>query len=668
MISKLIIFCVFLPLSLFSQEFSKLDFFRTESRKNNTDEKQFELQQKLIEIYRIYNPDSCFFYTQKNLHLIKKNNWQEKKGKTLLGLVGYCTEKNKLNEGLKFNKQSLLINQKNKDNYHLADNYYMFGRLFHQKGEHADAVKNYMIAIDFGEKSNNFWIVSSAYRSLAFLYLDESNEEKSYENINKALAVAQKAKSKEALGFCYGVLAEIERNFQKLNEAGNHFKKAYQYFDETQNDYGMAWLYTNWSLLDIKKLMESYEMQLKAQNIWDKISPDHYMSVVNHYNMAYSYMDFYKDYDKYKAQLKYKRSELLPKAQEEFDISKNIAQKNNNMQWVMFNYSGMAELSKVRRDLDAYVKNITQLYTTRDSIYSQKRKNEIAKIESQKIVNQKNKEISLNKIIIKNKEQEKIYYLLGLAALFVIGILLFFLYRQSKKNSSRLQSLNQELEKANKNKMRFFGILNHDLRSPVVSLIHFLNLQKDAPELMDDETKIRLEKQTSDSADQLLTQMEDLLLWSKGQMENFEPNKQFYSADEVFDEIKKEFVWVSNIDMEFEIPSNLKIFTDKEYLKTILRNLINNAVKVLQNVDQPHIFCKVWEQGDFHYILIKDNGGGTNIEKFQALYDDKMSIGTTKGLGMHVIRDLCKAIDCKIEVDTNVEVGETRIMLCIKKI
>ncbi|SEP68225.1 sensor histidine kinase [Epilithonimonas lactis] len=668
MISKLIIFCVFLPLSLFSQEFSKLDFFRTESRKNNTDEKQFELQQKLIEIYRIYNPDSCFFYTQKNLQLIKKNNWQEKKGKTLLGLVGYCTEKNKLNEGLKFNKRSLLINQKNKDNYNLADNYYMFGRLFHQKGEHADAVKNYMIAIDFGEKSNNLWIVSSAYRSLAFLYLDESNEEKSYENINKALAVAQKAKSKEALGFCYGVLAEIERNFQKFNEAGNHFKIAYQYFDETQNDYGMAWLYTNWSLLDITRLMESYAMQLKAQNIWDKISPDHYMSVVNHYNMAYSYMDFYKDYDKYKGQLKYKRSELLPKAQEEFDISKNIAQKNNNMQWVMFNYSGMAELSKTKRDLDAYVKNITQLYTTRDSIYSQKRKNEIAKIESQKIVNQKNKEIALNKIIIKNKEQEKIYYLLGLAALFVIGILLFFLYRQSKKNSSRLQSLNQELEKANKNKMRFFGILNHDLRSPVVSLIHFLNLQKDAPELMDDETKIRLEKQTSDSADQLLTQMEDLLLWSKGQMENFEPNKQFYSANEVFDEVKKEFVWVSNIDLEFETPSNLKIFTDKEYLKTILRNLINNAVKVLQNVNQPHIFCKVWEQGDFHYILIKDNGGGTNIEKFQALYDDKMSIGTTKGLGMHVIRDLCKAIDCKIEVDTNVEAGETRIMLCIKKV
>ena len=668
MILKLIIFCVFLPLSFFSQEFSKLDFFRTESRKNNSDEKQFELHQNLIDIYRIYNPDSCYFYTQKNLQLIKKNNWQKKKGKTLLGLVGYCTEKNKLNEGLKFNKKSLLINQKNKDNYLLADNYYMFGRLFHQKGEHADAVKNYMRAIDYGEKSNNLWIVSSAYRSLAFLYLDESNEEKSYENINKALAVAQKSKSKEALGFCYGVLAEIERNFQKFNEAGNHFKKAYQYFKETQNDYGMAWLYTNWSLLDITKLMESYEMQLKAQEIWNKISPDHYMSVVNHYNMAYSYMDFYKYYDKYKNELKYKKSELLPKAQEEFEISKNIAQKNNNMQWVMFSYAGMAELSKMRKDIDGYSKNLTQYYATRDSIYSQKRKNEIAKIESQKVVNQKNKEIKLNQLIIKNKEKEKIYYLLGLAALFIIGFLLFFLYRQSKKNSVRLQDLNLELEKANKNKMRFFGILNHDLRSPVVSLIHFLNLQKESPELIDNETKIRLEKQTSDSAEQLLTQMEDLLLWSKGQMENFEPNKQFYDINEIFNEIKKEFVWISNIDLQVEIPANLMIFTDKEYLKTVIRNLINNAVKVLQNVNNPQILCKVWDEGDFHYILIEDNGGGTNIEKFRALYDDKMSIGTTKGLGMHVIRDLCKAIDCKIEVDSDKKIGETKIMLCIKKV
>ena len=74
MILRLIIFWTLLPIGIFSQQFSKLDFFKTESAKNNTAEKQFDIQHNLISIYRIYNPDSCFFYTKKNLELIKKNN------------------------------------------------------------------------------------------------------------------------------------------------------------------------------------------------------------------------------------------------------------------------------------------------------------------------------------------------------------------------------------------------------------------------------------------------------------------------------------------------------------------------------------------------------------------------------------------------------------------
>ena len=180
-----------------------------------------------------------------------------KKGKTLLGLVSFYTEKNRIREGLRINKTSFVINQKNNDVYSLADNYYMFGRLFHQQGDHKLAVANYLKAIDLAEKSRNLWVISVARRSLAFLYLDEGNEGKSYENIYKAIKVAQDADSKEALGFCYGVLGEIDRNFGKAKQAAAHFEKANQYFQTTQNEYGQAWLYTNWSLLDLSKVDKS---------------------------------------------------------------------------------------------------------------------------------------------------------------------------------------------------------------------------------------------------------------------------------------------------------------------------------------------------------------------------------------------------------------------------
>jgi signal transduction histidine kinase len=668
MIARFILFFLLLPLLLFSQEFSKLEFFKKELKKNPSEEKRFALQQSLVNIYRIYNPDSCLFYTQKNLELIKKNKWNSRKGKAFLGLVSYYTEKNKINHAFKYNQESLNINTKNKDEYTLADNYYMFGRLSHQKGDHAEAVKNYLKSIDLGTKSKNLWIVNSAYRSLAFLYLDESNKEKSYENINKALKAAQESNSQEALGFCHGVLAEIDRSLGNIKEAQIHFTKAYEYFKNTQNEYGEAWLFTNWSLLDVSKLMESYQMQLKAQEIWDKTSPNHYMSVANHYNIAYTYLDFYKQYGKYQNQLKWSKNQLLKEAQKEFEISKNIAEKNNNKQWVMFNYLGMSELSRLKGDLDDYAKNIQEYYDTKDSIYSQGRKNEMAKLESQKVVEQKNKEITLNKLIIKNKEQERLYYILGLFALLTIGILMFFLYKQSKKNSNRLQKMNTELDKANKTNMKFFGILNHDLRSPVVGLIHFLHLQKEAPEIMDDETKKRLENKVINASEKLLQQMEDLLLWSKGQMDHFSPDIKPVFIKDIFKDIEESFSWVENIEFTFDFPENMRISTDQEYLKTITRNLTNNAVKVLeQKEDDKIIIWKAFSDENKNYISITDNGEGASTEKFKALFDDSVTIGTKKGLGLHLIRDLSKAIDMKIEVKSEQNLGST-ITLSSKKV
>lgn len=668
MSARFILYILLLPLSLYSQEFSKIELFKTEMKKNLSEENRFELQQNLINIYRIYNPDSCFFYTQKNLELIQKNKWNAKKGKALLGLVSYYTEKNKINKAFKYNQESFTINSKNNDGYTLADNYYMFGRLYHQKGEHAEAVKNYLKSIDLGTKNKNLWIVNSAYRSLAFIYLDESNKEKSYENINKALSTAQEANSQEALGFCYGVLAEIERSLGKPKEAQINFEKSYEYFKNTENEFGQAWLFTNWSLLDINNLMKGYKMQLQAQKIWDKISPNHYMSVANHYNMAYSYMDFYKQYGKYQKQLKWNKSQLLKEAQKEFETSKKIAEINNNRQWVMFNYLGMSELSRIKGDLDGYAENIQEYYNTKDSIYSQGRKNEMAKLESQKVVEQKNKEIAFNKLVIKNKEKEKLYYILGLVALLTIGILMFFLYQQSKRNSDRLQKLNVELDKANKTKMQFFGILNHDLRSPVAGLIHFLHLQKEAPEMMDDETKKRLENKVINASENLLQQMEDLLLWSKGQMDHFSPEITKVFIKDIFKDIEENFSWVENVEFQFDFPENMMISTDKEYLKTITRNLTNNAVKVLgQKEGDKIIVWKAFSDENKNYLSITDNGEGASTEKFKALFDDSVTIGTKKGLGLHLIRDLSKAIDMEIDVKSEQNHGST-ITLSSKKI
>ena len=312
---------------------------------------------------------------------------------------------------------------------------------------------------------------------------------------------------------------------------------------------------------------------------------------------------------------------------------------------------------------------------TNDSLALESGKQSLANAEAQFQNKGKMQEIkslvtenTIHELNIKNSEKQRIYLLSGLVAIGIIGGLLYYQSNNRKKINRKLMKLNAELDKANKTKMQFFGILNHDLRSPVISLINFLHLQKEAPEMMNNETKDRLELQTTKATEQLLNQMEDLLLWSKGQMDNFVPALKHYKVEDIFSEVKNEFVWVQNIDISFRNPQEMTIYTDKEYLKTIIRNLINNSIKVLQNKSGAIILCRAWEENAESVIEISDNGGGANLDKFRALYDDRESVGLRTGLGLHVIRDLCKSIHCNIDVKSDLLIGETYIILRSKKV
>lgn len=271
----------------------------------------------------------------------------------------------------------------------------------------------------------------------------------------------------------------------------------------------------------------------------------------------------------------------------------------------------------------------------------------------------KEQQIAIKNIQIKNADRQKWYFIGGILLLGVIGSLLFYQSRNRKKNNLKLQLLNQELDEANKTKTRFFSILNHDLRGPVSNLIHFLHLQKESPELLDAESKKRMEAKTISGAENLLSSMEDMLLWSKGQMENFKPQFKKVMVNAVFEDTAKHFSSEEKVSLVFENHDNIQIRTDENYLKTILRNLTGNAIKALAKTENPTIVWKAYVQDGQTSLSITDNGPGASQQQFRALYDDTEVVGIKTGLGLHLIRDLASAINCEILVDSNPQQGTT---------
>lgn len=230
-----------------------------------------------------------------------------------------------------------------------------------------------------------------------------------------------------------------------------------------------------------------------------------------------------------------------------------------------------------------------------------------------------------------------------------------------------MQLLNTELDQSNKVKARFFSILNHDLRSPVANLIHFLHLQKENPELLDEESRKRMENKTIVGAENLLNSMEDILLWSKGQMENFQPQPKKISVQSLFEDTHNHFSNIENIQIAYENPEHLHLVTDENYLKTIIRNLTSNAIKALEKTPNAAILWKSWQENDRYYLSISDNGSGGTQEQFKALYDENEVVGIKTGLGLHLIRDLAKAIDCLITVETHQDRGTVFVLSLVQK-
>jgi C4-dicarboxylate-specific signal transduction histidine kinase len=142
-----------------------------------------------------------------------------------------------------------------------------------------------------------------------------------------------------------------------------------------------------------------------------------------------------------------------------------------------------------------------------------------------------------------------------------------------------------------------------------------------------------------------LETMEAMLLWSKSQMEHFAPQKKIILVQSLFEFLQKQFS-VSGIS--FQDPGQLMVSSDEDYLKTIMYNLTANAVKALANTENPQIAWKARQNGNQVELSITDNGPGVHEEQLDALYNENAVVGTRHGLGLHLIRDLAKAINCRV--------------------
>ncbi|MCX6283941.1 MAG: PAS domain-containing sensor histidine kinase [Bacteroidetes bacterium] len=174
---------------------------------------------------------------------------------------------------------------------------------------------------------------------------------------------------------------------------------------------------------------------------------------------------------------------------------------------------------------------------------------------------------------------------------------------------------NNEFQRLNAEKDKFFSIIAHDLRSPFNSLLGFTQmLVEDLPSLTPEEIQkiaVSLRRSTTN----LYTLLENLLEWSKLQRGLIQCNPEYfpvrYRITETMD-LLMESAKKKNISISYDIPADLEVCADKNMFEVIIRNLASNAIK-FTNEQGKVLFSAGSMPDSFIKISVTDTGICMNL-------------------------------------------------------
>jgi signal transduction histidine kinase len=296
---------------------------------------------------------------------------------------------------------------------------------------------------------------------------------------------------------------------------------------------------------------------------------------------------------------------------------------------------------------------------TSDSINKEKLSRTFADLETHYQTNEKEQQIkSLDKenrlklLELQTASREQLLLIFGLGALGVISLLLYFIYRNKEKlnlilndKNASLDQMNHHLAQANETKARLFGIIGHDLRSPVSKIVQLLQLQKERPELLSEDQRARHQEMLKKTSENVLETMEDLLIWSKSQMENFTPD---FAPVEIRRLVEKEIGLLKDQDGNEQIMVNQQVpetfikKTDENFLAIILRNLLQNAFRYGDR-SKP---CSVKANED--ELVISNFAAKANADSLNDQISNARVDSNANGLGLQIAADLASRINVKL--------------------
>ncbi|OIP02601.1 MAG: hypothetical protein AUJ98_00665 [Bacteroidetes bacterium CG2_30_33_31] len=216
----------------------------------------------------------------------------------------------------------------------------------------------------------------------------------------------------------------------------------------------------------------------------------------------------------------------------------------------------------------------------------------------------------------------------------------------------------------------FIGNLSHELRTPIFNIQGYILTLLDGG-LYDKKINQKYLERSAKSVDRIIAMIDDLDIISKLESGNLEMKFVEFNIDELTEEVLEFFelkAEARNIKLTLSknIGSQIKVYADKDKIRQVLINLIDNAIKYMIERAKPHIKISFFDMDENILVEVTDNGGGIPekylprlFERFFRVDKDRSRQTGGTGLGLAIVKHIIDSHNQTIIARSTLGVGTT---------
>jgi len=520
-------------------------------------------------------------------------------------------------------------------------NYRRIGLFYHGLDYHSRAIET-ASHTNVEDKDKRLKCQAIGYNGLGNIYINIENYDEADRCLRQALDIETKMGSHLGMNVDNANLGMIFERRGMTDSAWVYFKRAYEHSKACNSITGISYCHMHFGRL-YQTAKEYDKAKSEFQQAIDVIKKDE-----DNWYLLQPYVSMAK------LQLEIKDNEQTSKY---LGLALSTAKKIHATEYLAQIYDLYAKYYQNKGDHKNALDNYLLAKDAYDSLINTKNIFEIGNLRNKIIKEKSEKKIAAANNQLAHERVKTYFFIFGCLAFLFLALLLWYV-AQMRLKTNKIQKNFMNLRE------RFFTNITHEFRTPLTIIlgkgqeIAEINSTSN-PEKIKDAGNLIVKHGNS-----LLNLVNQLLDISKVKSEIGEANWCTDNLRPYLQMIVEECMQLAknkHITMKFAFSED-EIIMDfiPDYIRKILINLINNAVKFTPESGNVSISCKT-EDGMVK-LMVADNGYGMTPEVLNNIYEpfyqaeeQHGNIGT--GVGLSLVKQLVAAMNGKIDVESTVNVG-----------